>query len=80
MINPFKYKIIPQISIITNIKYPNKIITEKIYCSRNKKDNKYFHKIYINNKFMCSFLGYWCSVTYMDEFGQVHSQGHHFSI
>ena len=79
MINPFKYKIIPKIFIITNIKYPNKIITEKIYCSRNKENNKYFHKIYLNNKFMCSFLGYRCSDSYIDESGQIYIPGH-FSI
>ena len=72
MINPFIYKITPHISTITNIKYPNKIVVEKIYCRRNKENNKYLHKVYVNNQFIGSFLGYWCSSVYINETGGIH--------
>ena len=71
MINPFIYKIKPQISIITSVEYPNKIVTEKIYCRRNKKNNRYLHKVYVNNKFICNFLGYWCSNVHITETGSI---------
>lgn len=71
MINPFKYKIIPHTSIITNAKHPDRIITEKIYYRRNRKD-KYLHKVYVNNKLVSSFLGYWRAESYIDEYGYIH--------
>lgn len=61
MINPFIYKIKPHISIHTNKNYPNRIITEKIYCRRNKQNTHYLHKVYLNHKLICSFLGRWCA-------------------